>query len=340
MRMIEIVGVCVVMLFCTCSSSAREDNLQRALGINTEAVSPVFLGCSAVSSTEILFRFSLPVSIVSVKFEPVLEIASIENGETVTVHLNDDVSGGNPITANVLVEDSNKNTLHVLVSFRSRNERLPSFLITEIRTETAKPKGEFVELKMLEDGNLCALRMFTATNSMEIPFFEFPSIEVKKGDYVVIHLRTYEENATNETSRDKTASKAKDSSDTAWDLWLPDSTERLRKTDAVFLMDQDDNIVDAVVFSADDTWGTKTNSENIERALVLLRKQGAWLFESEDVFAPSDAFSSANTTTTRTICRNETLSDLNAASDWYITASSGATPGRPNNPVRYTAKKK
>ncbi|MDR0645224.1 MAG: hypothetical protein LBG05_10060 [Treponema sp.] len=339
MKMIEILVVSVI-LFCSCSSSASEDNLQKALGINTKAVSPVFLGCSAVSSTEILFHFSLPVTVVSVKFEPTLEIESIEGGKTAIVHLSDGISGGEPVTAHILVEDGNRNTLDVLVSFRSKNERIPSFLITEIRTESTNPKGEFIELRMLEDGNLCALRMFTATNNVELPSFEFPSVEVKKGDYVVIHLRTYEENAINETGGDMTESKAKDSSDIAWDFWLPGSTEHLRKTDAVFFMDQDNNIVDAIIFSADGTWGTKTNSENIKRVSVLLEKQGAWIFGSEDLSAPNGAFSSANTTTTRTICRNETILDSNTASDWYITASSGATPGKPNNQTRYTAKKK
>jgi hypothetical protein len=339
MKMREILGVCVIVLCTCCSSSASEDNLQKALGINTKTVSPVFLGCSAISSTEIMFRFSLPVAIVSVKFEPDLEIAYVENGKTATVHLSSGVSGGAPITANVLVEDGDRNTLNVLVSFRSRNERLPPFLITEIRTEAAKPKGEFVELKMLGDGNLCALQMFVATDNMETPSFEFPSIEVKKGDYAVVHLRTYEENAVNETSGNKAESKAKDSSDTAWDLWLPSSGERLRKTDAVFFKDQDDNVVDAVVFSADGTWGTKT-SGNMERAAVLLGEQGAWLFGSEDVPAPSGAFSSGDTTSTRTICRDEAVLDSNTADDWYITVSSGATPGKPNNKGRYVAKKK
>jgi hypothetical protein len=339
MKTIKILGVCAV-LFYSCSSSASEDNLQKALGLNTRTVSPVFLGCSAVSSTEIMFRFSLPVSTVSVKFEPDMEIERIEDGETVTIHLSDGVSGGEPITANILVEDSNKNTLNALVSFRSRNEKLPSFLITEIRTETAKPKGEFVELKILGDGNLCALQMFIATDNMETPSFEFPSVEVKKGDYVVIHLRTYEEGAINEIKGDKTESKAKDSSDTAWDLWFPSSVERLRKTDAVFLMDQDNNVVDAIVFSADGAWGTKTSSGNVERAAMALGNQGAWLFENEDAPLPSEAFSSGNTTSTRTICRNESLPDSNAAYDWYITVSSGATPGKLNNPNRYIEKKK
>ncbi|MDR1466280.1 MAG: hypothetical protein LBI40_01490 [Treponema sp.] len=339
MKMIKMLGVCAV-LFYSCSSSASEDTFQKMLGIYTKTVSPVFLGCSAVSSTEIAFRFSLPVSAVSVKFEPDMEIEYIEDGETVIIHLSDEVSGGDTIIANVLVEDDNKNTLNVLVSFRSRNERLPSFLITEIRTEATKPKGEFVELKMLGDGNLCALQMFVATDNMEMPSFEFPSVEVKKGDYVVIHLRDYEENGVDEVNGDKAESKVKDSSDTAWDFWLSSSVERLRKTDAVFFMGQDDNVIDAVIFSADGTWGTKTSSGKVEQASILLGEQGAWLFEDEDVPLPSDAFSSGNTTTTRTICRNESGTDSNTASDWYITVSSGATPGKPNNPGRYTAKKK
>jgi hypothetical protein len=324
----------VAILLYACSSSATESALQETFGKHMKAAAPVFLSCSEDTPTEIEFQFSLPVTVVEAHFEPKLEIASIDNGQTVTFHLSTEVTGGEQITADILVEDEHKNTLNILVAFRSRNNRLPSFLITEIRTETSKPKGEFVELKMLSEGNLGALRMFIATDSMDVPCFEFSPVEVKKGEYVVIHLRTYEDGTVNETGTDLAASQGTDSQTSARDFWLGESKERLRKTDAVFFMDQDNNIIDAALFSEKpDTWGT--NGVNLSKAAELLGSQGAW---KPDVPAPSDAISSAATTTTRTICRDESRADTNSAADWYITASSSATPGKPNNTKRYAVK--
>jgi hypothetical protein len=273
-----------------------------------------------------------------VHFSPDLEVESVNEGSEVIITVSDSTTAGNLVTADILVEDEHRNTLNVLTPFRTRNDRLPSFLITEIRTETSKPKGEFVELKMLTGGSLGALRMFTATNSMDVPAFEFEPVEVKKGEYVVVHLRTYEDGSINETGTDLSAASATDAQSSARDFWLQDSAEKLRKTDAVFFMDQDSNISDGVLFSADGTWGSKTYSDNMAKAAQIMGEKGAWKASAGGVPSPGDALSSANTTTTRTICRNESAGDTNTAADWYITVSSGATPGKPNNTGKYVSK--
>jgi hypothetical protein len=333
----------VAASLCACSSSNIETTLQEAFGVNTRASAPVFLGAHTVSATEICFQFSLPVAFVSARFSPDMEVEAVAEGTDIVITVSGDAAAGEHVTADILVEDEYKNTLHVLTSFRTRNDRLPSFVITEIRTETSKPKGEFVELKMSSDGNLGALRMFAATNGVDAPVFEFEPVEVKKGEYVVIHLRTYEDGSVNEDGTDVSAASATDALSTARDFWLPDAVERLRKTDAVFFLDQDDAVLDAILFSADGTWGSKTYSGDIVKAARLLGGQGAWTTLSGDapaggVPAPEDAFSSANTTATRTICRRETAADTNTSADWYITVSSGATPGKPNNTGVYAPK--
>ncbi|MDR2194043.1 MAG: hypothetical protein LBP19_06205 [Treponema sp.] len=321
-----------------CSSSNTETALQEAFNVNDSASAPVFLGCNALSATEIRFQFSLPVTLLSARFSPDMEVESATGGAEVIITVREGAEAGERITADILVEDEHQNTLNVLTPFRIRNNRMPSFVITEIRSETAKPKGEFVELTMLSDGNLGALRMFVATNSMEVPVFECEPVEVKKGEYVVIHLRSYEDGSVDEYGADLATAAAKDAHATARDFWLPDSAERLRKTDAVFFLDQDDAILDAVLFSADGTWGSKTFSGNMAKAAILLGEHGAWAAASGGAFSPSDAFSSANTTNTRTICRKEAAADTNSATDWYVTVSSGATPGKPNNTATYVPK--
>lgn len=323
------------LLYSACSNSA-ESAIQQVLGISAEA--PVFLECKAISATEISFRFSLPVKVLSLNFDPPLAVASITEGDMVQVQLNREVNAGERITTDILVEDAYKNTLNVLVPFKARNDRLPSFMITELRTEYSKPKAEFVEIKTLTAGNLGALRLFIASNGIDIPVFEFPPVEVRAGEYVVIHLRSLEAEIMNETGVNLNASKGTEAFSESRDFWVPDTKKWLRKTDAVFFMDQDDKVLDAVVLSeTPDSWGSK---QEVAQAVELLAKQGAWSGSSKNNGSPgpADAVATKAATVTRTICRDERITDSNRATNWYITGTSGATPGKPNNAKRYVPK--
>jgi hypothetical protein len=318
---------------CSCST---ESAIQQILSISAE--SPVFIGCKAVSGREIAFQFSLPVTVSSLNFDPPQKIGEIRDGNTVTVMLQDPPPGGERIMADILVKDRDGNTLNVLVPFRTRNEDFPSFIITEVRTEYSKPKVEFVELRMLTAGNLGALRMFIAANGLDTPLFEFPPAAVNAGEYVVVHLRTLDPAVVNETGGDPAAvpyTKENEAQPDARDFWVPESKKRLsKKAGAVFFADQDDRIIDALIFSefAENSFW---QDETMAQAAELLGDTGAWIATDGGVPGPVDAVLSRNATTTRSICRDETAADSNSATDWYIAATSCATPGKPNNPKRY-----
>jgi hypothetical protein len=206
--------------------------------------------------------------------------------------------------------------------------------INEVRTEYSKPKSEFIEFKTAEAGNIGALRLFIAGNSKNPLVYEFPSIEVGANEYITLHLRTLEDGCRDELGSDLTESGGTDSSPSARDLWIPGAVKLLRKTDIVYLLDQDDEVVDALMFSenADPWW----NKDYFAEAAEFLHSKGAWKSPDGKVCGPPDAFRSTGTTNTRTICRDETLEMRSgSAADWYITVTSGATPGRPNNPKRY-----
>ncbi|MDR2617482.1 MAG: hypothetical protein LBC62_01310 [Treponema sp.] len=320
----------LVFSACTCSSEAA---IQQVLGNSAEA--PVFLDCRAVSSDEVVFRFSLPVKVVSLVFDPPGEAGILDAGEEVKVKLYRPFNGGEKITADILVEDEHRNTLNVLVPFRTRNDRIPDLLINELRTEYTKPKAEYVELRAMSAGNLGALRLFAAGHSLTSPLYEFPPIEVKAGEYIVLHLRTLEEGWADETGDELDLSKAADSCPTARDLWISESTKYLHKTDAVFLLDQDDAVIDAVVLNEDTDWQKKAFMNS---AAQLLGSKGAWLPLEENsgkLPGPGDAVASNKSATTRTVSRDETIPDSNRSGDWYITASSNATPGFKNSTKRF-----
>jgi hypothetical protein len=216
---------------------------------------------------------------------------------------------------------------------------MPKLLITELRTEYSKPKTEFVEFKTLEAGNLGALRLFIASNAKNPQAFEFPPVEVKKGEYILVHLRTRDSDtgAVNETGDNLALSGGSEALPDARDFWVPGSNKLLHKIDVVYFMDQDDKVIDGVMMSASpDSWGT--TKEHFVLAAELLHKQGAWLSVDGGIPGPKDAVGSNNTTATRSVSRDEAAPDTNRAGDWYITANSSATPGKPNNTKRYTPK--
>jgi hypothetical protein len=330
-------GIILPALFCVCST---EQAIQKVLGASAET--PVFLGVKAVSSREIRFEFSKSVIVRSLNFDPFLDVLSISDGQTgeessALVSLSEAMQGGTRIVADMLVEDDLGNTLGVLIPFRAINDRIPRVQITELRTEYANPKVEFVEMKTLSAGNLGALRLFIAGTGMAEPVFEFPPVEVAAGEYLVVHLRTLDPASVDETGGNLALSPGTEALPDARDFWVPESVKRLRRTDAVLLLDQSDKVLDGTLLSEnpDNAWA----KEDLEKAAKLLAAENAWQDAAGSrSLSPRDAIPTKGTTATRTICRDETAADTDSAADWYIAATSQASPGKPNSDKRYEPK--
>ena len=323
----------LISLVCTVCSCSTEEAASRILGTSSQA--PVFLACKAVSGTEIDFQFSQPVKVVSLHFSPPVEIESVDDGTIVRVNIGSGLSPGAKLTADLLAMDEKGNTINVLVPLRTRNNRIPALLINELRTEYSKPKAEFIEFKMLEAGNLAALRVFIAGNNKTPLVYEFSSVEVGAGEYILLHLRTMEEANCDEYGSSKDESGGADAIAGVRDFWVPGTGKLLRKTDAVYLLDQDDEVIDAVMLSENsDTWW---NKDYLAEAAEFLLSKGAWMSADGKIAAPKDAVDSFNikTAMTRSISRDEAVPDTNTAADWYICATSGISPGKPNNPARF-----
>jgi len=316
-----IMAVILAAMALMVSACSTEAALQGLLG--TSAVSPVFLGCKTSAEGEVEFLFSREVKVSSLYFDPPLETEVVRQGEAVTIRFRSTLPGGSKIAADLLVEDKAKNTLNVLVNFRTRNDRMPDLLINEIRTAYSKPKVEFVEIRTLTAGNLGGMRLFAAYES-EAPIFEFPSVEVKAGEYIVVHTRSIEEGLVDETGTKLGESGGTEASANARDFWIPGSV-LLHSTNAIYLMDQDDKVLNGVtLFGSKYKW-----TDRVAEAAQFLADQNAWKGAS-----PEDAVDSDGNTATRTICRT-TGANTNSAANWYITATSSATPGGANSAKRY-----
>jgi len=328
----------VIALFGSCSTPESSGAAQ-ALGAGSSQ-SLLYLNCRAVSQDEVEFEFSQPVTVKQLSFEPELEIASITEGSTVKVKFDRAPEAGKMIVTEILAEDEKRNSINVIVSFRSRNGRMPALVINEVCTEyasvTAGKKAEFIELKMKSDGNLGAMRLFIRgdTEAANETIYEFSPVEVKKNDYVVLHLRTYDEASRDEYTNNLAESGGMNSSPEARDFWIPGSSKLIHKSNTfIYVLDQDDKVIDALILSEKpNNWWVK---EYLAKAAELLYNSGSWKTADGGICSPMDAFTSAGTTNTRTICRDENVQNTNSAKDWYITDTSCATPGRSNNPKRY-----
>ena len=302
---------------------------------SSEAV--LFLGCKAVSEDEIEFEFSQEVSVKSLKFDPQLDVISIEDGTTVRVKLDESLGPGIRIKADILAEDAERNTINVLVPFRTRNNKMPQLVINEINTENSNPRTEFIEFKTLTAGNLGGMRVFINgnTNAAQETIYEFLPVNVQADEYIVLHLRTVEPEAIDEYDDDLTVSGGRNSSPTGRDLWIPGNTKKIHKAaSAVYVMDQDDKVIDGVMISeTPDAWWKK---DYFAETADLLYQQGVWKSPSGKIATPADSISSSGHTATRTICRDETIEATNTANNWYVTVTSGLTPGRTNNEKRFS----
>ncbi|GMO30384.1 MAG: hypothetical protein Pg6A_19370 [Termitinemataceae bacterium] len=325
----------VLLVFAFIVCSCEDEAIANLLG--TSAQSPVYTGCKVLSGTQVDFMFSTGVRLVSARFQPDVELSAAANGSKVSVTMKDDHSGGERFIADLLVEDSEGNSLGVLVPFRTRNDRVPKFIINEIRVEYSKPRSEFIELKMQNDGNLGALRLFVTSAVADTPVYEFPPVEVKRGDYVLLHLRTLAtDNAVDELENNlalASAGKEADSPRTVRDLWVHTDKKLVHKTDVIYIVDQDDVVVDGIVIAENANAWKKNNA--FTKAAELLAKQRKW-FNKDGVLVLSpqfeDAVLSAGTTVTKTICRYESRDNSRTNADWYICGSGNGSPGIANKP--------
>lgn len=243
-----------------------------------------------------------------------------------------------------VAHDKDGNSLLFQVPFYGYNGNVAGVVLSEVRTEASNTskttaKIEFVELYVHADGNLAGISLWNANDDKKYGEYVFPAAEVKAGEYVVVHFRTMDEHAAgciDETKDDLNASTAPDSCPDARDFWVPGTEARLGKSDIILLQERSEGeVVDALLYAES---GVKdATREKLLDAAQQAVKAGAWQ-GSNDVSTWVD---SDGLTTTRTLCRqNISDTDIPVAGkdDWFVVATSSATPGQPNSTDKYVAK--
>jgi len=294
--------------------------------VSLDVVPPIYVEARMPAADRLSLGFSEAVRIVSLRFSPDLPVAGLsDGGEVALVSFAGPVVAGLRYVVDCVAEDAEGNSVSVLAPFYGRNDDPPRLLINEVRTEYSKPKVEFVELLVLESGELGGLSIATSAAGFGEPVFVFPPCRVSAGEFVVLHLRSIEEGLVDETGS-LDASSGTEASPAARDFWVPGAEKRVRKTDMVALLDTQGEALDAVAFS--ETPGSEWKTDDLKACAAFLERSRAWIGEP---------VASAASTTTRTIGRKQSAEDGGGKADWAIAATGGASPGAANSEKYYVA---
>lgn len=240
---------------------------------------------------------------------------------SIPVTFSEKTKAGCPYTLFAIAKDEAGNSLSFSISFSGFNDRVPQIILNEVRTEYTKPKAEFVEMIVLEDGNIGGVVVYNAHDG-EKSQYTFPAVEVKKDECIVLHYRLLEEACKDEYGA-LDESGGTESTPGARDFWIPEARARIGLNDVLLIKTSyNGNVLDALLMSESgkETWKT----EEIEKAAKKAYESGVW----SAGWKPKDAVCSDYVTTTRTLSRQKDGS-------WITTASSGATPGKENSTTPY-----
>ena len=274
-----------------------------------------------------------------------LEKTDLENGVEYTLRMPEETECGIEYVVFAEAEDKRGNTLSFSTSFYGYNEMIPKLILSEVRTEASKPKPEFIELYCLSGGNTGGMVLEIAYNKLGSVKYTLPAADVSAGEYIVVHLRSYDDQkmlCVDETGTDAaslSASTAADSCPGSRDFWLKDNTKVIGKTAVIMLWERSrGRMLDAILIaeSEKESWQTAYAGDAAQSAVLA----DVWI----DGASVLDAVCSDKVTATRTVSRQNipqlaaAVGDADflwpvpvAASDWMVVATSQATPGKENS---------
>ena len=232
------------------------------------------------------------------------EVDYSEDKKTALIQLKEPTQIGRQYELYGVVKDKIGNSLTFCVPFKGYNSFVPKMIFTEAQIKYGKGtssgntvyRSEFVELLSLEDGNLAGLELVSASDG-ETKKFQFPVLQVKKGELILVHLRTAGEGCVNEDGDDLNLATAPHSKNGVRDLWSESTSSHFNDSSDVIVLRNsvDGSIVDALMYAAEDASEWK---KGVADLAVLVGESG--IYNSYDI---SNACSSKGCTPLKSLTR-------------------------------------
>jgi hypothetical protein len=327
------------LLFASCV----EDSWESLITFNPEDLRPPRLDKVVDTQNNVLeVRFDKDtwVDLPSLVIYPDLRISGVEDGSPVVrILLEEGGQPGKKYTIEANVRDERGNSSAFIYHFYAYNPRIPDLVINEVIVASSTTVYTQVEIAVLSDGDMEGVTFFEGTMSYADKTFMFPCLEVKQGDFILLHFNSA--NGAGEINETfvKTEASGKGASDTAWDFWVPETGNLSKDNDVLSLYtNPEGDIIDGFLYTSK-TYEPEMKYNGFGTSLMLnkvseLIAGGGWKIQGDEPF-PEDGFNPTGTTSTRTICRDSHSTDTNSAADWHIVPEKSRTPGAVNSDAVY-----
>lgn len=240
-----------------------------------------------------------------------------------------------------VAHDQEGNSLLFQLPFYGFNRNVAGVVLSEVRSEYDKPKVEFIELYVHRSGNLAGIELYSVNKNFE---YVFPAVEVSAGEYIVLHMRTLEEESghVDELDNNLSASTASDSCTGVRDLWVSSTSEIIGTSDVLVLRERaKGKLMDALLYISPKV--SDTSKKKILPAGEDVIAEGGWIAgEDGESWLSSDGLATTRTLSRQNIAEIQELAEeglvipVASKKEWIVVDTSCATPGMPNSTTRYT----
>ena len=190
------------------------------------------------------------------------------------------------------VKDEKGNSMWFCSSIKRFSTEPPKFILNEMQLSKKGEKFKFIELKVLEDGNMAGGTLLWAGRNNDAIRYEFGDLPVSKGDIILLHVlpkNFAEEVPMDEIGRSKNSCQASGAVDGAWDFWVREEDFALSKTGILVAEERScGKIIDAVLISdkTKEEWATRIQTDIAKKVMTA----GVW----QGGYDPKYAFDAAN----------------------------------------------
>lgn len=336
--------------FSACTPIDVKDNYDDVTA--EDIIPPKITGFSVSSSKIVIFSFSKPITPLLGEFslDPQIEFSSIENSETMenslVITFSENPEVGEKYTIKGNVKDYSDNTLSFSTSFFGFNPNVPQLLINEFTTNGSPTHPDLVEILVQSSGNMAGTVFYAGCSSDFDLEYIFPSVEVKKGEYLLIHTKPkgipeeIDETGEKGTSTGPDSSGGLDAFPEARDFWIKDGSGLTSSNGALTIYTSSGGtLLDAVIYStrtssSDQTYRGFGSNAMIYKVDTIVEELG-WQ-KAGELLTPEECINPSISTATRSICRSSIPVDTNTKADWHIVPTSTYSFGTVNSDEVYT----
>jgi len=249
------------------------------------------------------------------------------------------VPPGAALALSGLASDLAGNSTSFTLPLWGYNPQPAALLINEIISAGSDSHPDVVELYVTRAGNLAGLCLYMGLADDYDLRYVFASCQVAAGEYLVLHLKPQGLDGELDELEAVDVSIGLDAYQYARDFWCHVGVQLPGKNGVLSLYDSPyGTVLDALLYSERGS-DSDTRYRGFGTAAFLARAEalvasGGWL-AAEGVVRPEDAADSAAVTSTRTLGRSSTSADTDAAADWHVVPTRGASIGRQNTDERY-----